>query len=149
MHPAWRSAAARIARRVVDRAGPIALLVLLGALLPAPAPRADASANGSPAASAPVVPPALRLPPDIVFNKAVGSPGPVVFRHTTHVELAGTRCVGCHPQPFRMLRPTRRVTHDDMNAGRSCGVCHDGRTATGTQDGEACGSCHAAAGGTR
>jgi hypothetical protein len=32
------------------------------------------------------------------------------------------------------------MVHDDMNAGRSCGVCHDGKTATGVQDD--CEHCH-------
>jgi c(7)-type cytochrome triheme protein len=86
-------------------------------------------------------PPELRLPPDIVYDKAEGSPGPVVFRHATHFELAENRCTACHPRPFRMLRPERLVTHDEMSAGRSCGLCHDGRKAAAVDDD--CGHCHA------
>jgi len=86
-------------------------------------------------------PPELRLPPDIVYDKAKGSPGPVVFRHATHFELAENRCTACHPRPFRMLRPERLVTHDEMSAGRSCGLCHDGRKAAAADDD--CGHCHA------
>ena len=86
-------------------------------------------------------PPDLRLPRDIVYDKAEGSPGPVVFRHATHFELAENRCTACHPRPFRMLRPERLVTHDEMNAGRSCGLCHDGRKAAPVDDD--CGHCHA------
>jgi len=86
-------------------------------------------------------PPELRLPPDIVYDRAEGSPGPVVFRHAAHFELAENRCTPCHPRPFRMLRPERLVTHDEMNAGRSCGLCHDGRKAAPVDDD--CGHCHA------
>lgn len=86
-------------------------------------------------------PPELRLPPDIVYDRAEGSPGPVVFRHAAHFELAENRCTACHPRPFRMLRPERLVTHDEMKAGRSCGLCHDGRKAAPVDDD--CGHCHA------
>jgi len=86
-------------------------------------------------------PPELRLPPDLVYDKAEGSPGPVVFRHATHFDLAENRCTACHPRPFRMLRPERLVTHAEMNAGRSCGLCHDGRKAAPVDD--ECGHCHA------
>jgi c(7)-type cytochrome triheme protein len=85
----------------------------------------------------------LRLPPDIVFDKASGSPGAVVFRHTTHAALTDNKCLTCHPRPFAILHPTRRVRHDDMNAGRSCGLCHDGKSASGTTDSSSCQECHA------
>jgi len=84
--------------------------------------------------------PDIRLPRDIVYDKAKDSPGPVVFSHETHVAIADNKCTGCHPAPFKMLKPVGRVTHDEMAAGRSCGVCHDGKTATGIQDD--CEHCH-------
>jgi c(7)-type cytochrome triheme protein len=34
---------------------------------------------------------------------------------------------------------TARVTHEEMEAGRQCGACHDGRDATGLDE---CESCH-------
>ena len=85
----------------------------------------------------------LRLPPDLVLD-AKDSPGPVVFRHSTHVAFTDNKCLTCHPRPFSILHPKRRFLHDDMNAGRSCGVCHDGKTATATTDSESCVNCHAA-----
>lgn len=87
--------------------------------------------------------PALRLPPDIVYERAAGSDRAVVFRHGTHVAFAGDKCLGCHPAPFRMLRPTRRITHEVMDRGGSCGVCHDGRKAFAVRDSAACQTCHA------
>lgn len=95
------------------------------------------------AADRPAPPPELRLPPDIVYDKADGSPGPVVFRHAAHFELAGNRCTACHPAPFRMLRPTRLVSHDEMGAGRLCGICHDGKQAAAA--GDDCAHCHGSA----
>jgi c(7)-type cytochrome triheme protein len=85
-------------------------------------------------------PPEIRLPRDIVYARSKDTPGPVVFSHAIHVEIAGNTCTGCHPAPFRMLKPVGRTTHDEMAAGRSCGVCHDGKTATGVQDD--CEHCH-------
>jgi c(7)-type cytochrome triheme protein len=41
-----------------------------------------------------------------------------------------------------MLRPQRRATHQEMDAGRSCGACHDGKRAFATSDGERCEGCH-------
>ena len=86
----------------------------------------------------------IKLPPDLVFDKAKGSAGAVVFSHQSHAALADNKCTGCHPQPFSILHTTRRVTHADMNAGRACGTCHDGKSATGTTDGSSCTHCHAA-----
>jgi c(7)-type cytochrome triheme protein len=91
-------------------------------------------------------PPEPRLPPDRTLADQAGSPGPVVFRHATHVEFAGVRCVGCHPAPFSILGRHRAVTHDEMNAGRSCGICHNGSDATGVEDAGACTACHSEGG---
>jgi c(7)-type cytochrome triheme protein len=90
--------------------------------------------------------PALRLPPDATYGSADGSPGPVTFRHATHLPLSDNRCVACHPQTFSILKPTRTITHEEMNAGQKCGACHDGTKAAGVQD--ACDHCHRMGGGS-
>jgi c(7)-type cytochrome triheme protein len=82
----------------------------------------------------------LRLPSDVTYSGAEGSPGPVIFSHTTHVPLADNRCIACHPAPFSILGPTRQITHEEMNKGLKCGTCHDGTKASGVQD--ACNHCH-------
>ena len=87
----------------------------------------------------------LRLPADVTYAHADGSPGPVVFSHTTHVPLCGNRCVACHPQAFSILQPTHNISHEQMNAGKQCGTCHDGTQASGVQD--ACDHCHRMGGG--
>lgn len=83
----------------------------------------------------------LRLPPDLVYSKAQGSPGKVVFSHQFHTAVSD-KCTACHIQLFRMLRPTRQVAHADMEAGRSCGACHNGQMAFGPTDPAACARCH-------
>jgi lipopolysaccharide/colanic/teichoic acid biosynthesis glycosyltransferase len=55
--------------------------------------------------------PEIRLPRDIVYAKAKDSPGPVVFSHDTHVAIADNKCTGCHPAPFKMLKPVGRMVH--------------------------------------
>jgi c(7)-type cytochrome triheme protein len=99
-------------------------------------------ALGAPAAAGPG--PGLRLPPDHTFGEVGGSPGPVTFSHQTHVTFADGKCVACHPVPFRMLQPTTGITHEEMNAARQCGTCHDGSKASGVRDD--CAHCHGARG---
>jgi c(7)-type cytochrome triheme protein len=89
--------------------------------------------------------PALRLPAERVLKDSTDSPGPVVFRHSTHFALAGNTCLGCHPALFKMLKRVFRGQHAQMDAGQTCGRCHDGKRAFGTADAESCGSCHGAA----
>jgi c(7)-type cytochrome triheme protein len=99
-----------------------------------------------PAAAGAAVPPPLKLPADIVYSRRVGPDSAVTFRHGTHVAIAGNRCLGCHPAPFRMLSPARRTTHSEMATGGSCGRCHDGTHAFGIGDPAACQTCHAGRG---
>jgi c(7)-type cytochrome triheme protein len=105
-------------------------------------------ASGEPAqrvgaAASPAHAVALRLPADIVYEQPADSDRAVIFRHSTHVAMAGNRCLGCHPEPFRMLRPVRHASHVEMDRGGSCGICHDSRTAFGVRDSAACQTCHA------
>ncbi len=88
----------------------------------------------------------LRLPPDVTYSDAGASPGPVVFSHTTHAALADNKCIGCHPGLFAILRPTRGLTHAELDAGRTCGASHDGTKASGVRD--ACDHCHRLGGGS-
>jgi c(7)-type cytochrome triheme protein len=84
----------------------------------------------------------IRLPADLVYDHEVGPDSAVVFSHETHFALEDNRCTGCHPRPFKMLHPTHRTSHEEMNAGRSCGVCHDGTKAFGVRDAASCETCH-------
>lgn len=84
----------------------------------------------------------LRLPPDIVFSRGIRADSAVVFSHATHVEYESRRCTGCHIKLFRILNTTHATSHRDMNAGASCGACHDGKHAFDVRATESCGSCH-------
>jgi len=87
----------------------------------------------------------LRLPPDLVYGNADASPGKVVFSHQFHVGVSD-KCTACHVKLFHLLRPTRRVTHSEMEAGKSCGACHNGQMAFGPTDPAGCTRCHAGEG---
>ncbi len=52
------------------------------------------------------------------------SPAPARFSHWAH---QSNQCFGCHPAIFPQA--SVGVTHAQMQAGRFCGACHDGRTA--------------------
>jgi c(7)-type cytochrome triheme protein len=84
----------------------------------------------------------VRLPQALTYASKVGPDQAVVFRHETHVELAGGKCTGCHPAPFRMLRPVRTTSHEEMDARGTCGACHDGKAAFGARDENNCAICH-------
>lgn len=76
----------------------------------------------------------LTLPPEYHFSEAVDSPGEVTFRHESHVDMSQPDCTVCHPRLFRILEPGTptqggSVSHDDMEAGRQCGACHNGEAA--------------------
>ena len=85
----------------------------------------------------------MRLPADLVYPHPGHPDSAVVFSHATHVALAENRCTGCHPAAFPMLKRGPVPGHKAMNAGASCGLCHDGKQAFGVRDATACGSCHA------
>jgi c(7)-type cytochrome triheme protein len=59
-----------------------------------------------------------------------------LFSHAGHEPL---RCFQCHPTLFP--QSARAFTHADMDQGRFCGGCHDGRRAPAV-NGYQCESCH-------
>ena len=65
--------------------------------------------------------------------------GTVAFSHSVHTEMFG--CDECHPDTFKAKNNSNQVGMKKMEAGESCGACHDGDTAFGVA--EACASCHA------
>ena len=87
----------------------------------------------------------LRLPADIVYRHGNAADSAVLFSHSTHVALERNRCTRCHPRPFPMLARGPVPRHADMAAGRSCGLCHDGRSAFGVRDSASCRACHSGA----
>lgn len=82
-----------------------------------------------------------KLPEGLPLPKGTDSPGQVTFNHETHVDGERPSCTSCHPREFRMLKATRRaaITHAEMEKGRFCGSCHDGKKAFAMDD---CTFCH-------
>jgi c(7)-type cytochrome triheme protein len=85
------------------------------------------------------------LPKDIALPQGDGSPGVVTFRHGAHVDASQPDCTTCHPKLFPIVKRTASsaapaaIRHADMEKGKSCGSCHDGKSAHGLDD---CGTCH-------
>lgn len=65
--------------------------------------------------------------------------GGSVFSHTAHLEMSYA-CSECHNKIF--IAGPNRVSHTmlDMEAGKSCGTCHDGKTAFSVK--ADCQKCH-------
>jgi c(7)-type cytochrome triheme protein len=84
-----------------------------------------------------------KLPDALMLAKAADSPGQVIFNHASHVDAAKPACTACHPKEFRILKgsaPATPIKHADMEKGRQCGKCHDGKTSFGMTDD--CTLCH-------
>jgi len=88
--------------------------------------------------------PRVKGPAPHVYPRGGDSPGPVTFRHATHLRPGGT-CAGCHPKPFAMrFSPPR--PDGGMHEATACGACHDGKRTFDAQDPAACNRCHSATG---
>ena len=85
------------------------------------------------------------LPKEKTLPQRDGSPGVVTFPHDSHVDASRPDCTTCHPQLFSIVKRTdssaapAAIRHADMEKGKSCGSCHDGKGAHGLDD---CGTCH-------
>jgi c(7)-type cytochrome triheme protein len=75
-------------------------------------------------ASAALAVPAVVTIPIVQPHGSADPQEPGVFSHWQHDQY---QCVACHPGVFPRAR--MGFTHDQMDEGRFCGACHDGRTA--------------------
>lgn len=70
--------------------------------------------------------------------------GKVVFDGTKHAEK-DLKCNSCHTKLFPMKKGGK-YTMKEMEEGKACGACHDGKTEAGhafsVKDKESCGKCH-------
>ena len=66
--------------------------------------------------------------------------GEVLFRHGLHVDDAGIACQACHPDPFLSVKQHKMATMKEMQQGKSCGACHDGKKAFSVKGD--CSKCH-------
>ncbi len=66
--------------------------------------------------------------------------GDVLFSHNGHVAVAGLKCQQCHPALFTSPKQHKAATMKAMETGKSCGSCHDGKTAFSVKGD--CAKCH-------
>jgi c(7)-type cytochrome triheme protein len=61
-----------------------------------------------------------------------------VFSHDFHTQAY--KCNDCHTKKFDYRQGSRKATMAEMEKGKSCGVCHDGKTAFAASGD--CNKCH-------
>jgi c(7)-type cytochrome triheme protein len=83
---------------------------------------------------------ALAVAPGKTVEFAGGSAGKVIFDGKAHA-AKGLKCTDCHTKIFPMKK-TEGFKMADINAGKSCGVCHNGEKAFKTNDPANCAKCH-------
>ncbi len=67
---------------------------------------------------------------DIAYTrKAQGADDvpPAIFPHWIH--RMQYKCSACHDEPFKMKAGANEVTMELIGAGKSCGICHNGKAA--------------------
>lgn len=67
--------------------------------------------------------------------------GKVVFDGKLHASK-GNKCSDCHPGVFKMKKGATAITMKDMEAGKTCGTCHNGTKAFSANDAANCAKCH-------
>jgi c(7)-type cytochrome triheme protein len=68
------------------------------------------------------------------------SGGDVVFNHAQHSSVVGQKCTACHDKLFTNVKKHKKVTMKEMQKGKSCGACHNGKTAFSVKGD--CSRCH-------
>ena len=66
--------------------------------------------------------------------------GDVVFSHETHVDGMQLSCTECHDKLYLSKKQHTTVTMKQMQKGKSCGACHNGKKAFSVKG--ACAKCH-------
>jgi c(7)-type cytochrome triheme protein len=69
---------------------------------------------------------------------AVAHAGNVTFSHAFHTGMYG--CAECHPRLYRPGKGNSAVSMTAMEGAKSCGACHDGKSAFTVR--ENCAKCH-------
>ena len=75
---------------------------------------------------------------DVLYPLKKG--GNVTFSHENHVAGVGLSCTACHPTPYVTSKRHSHTTMADMQKGKSCGLCHDGKQAFSVKGD--CQKCH-------
>ncbi|OGU08015.1 MAG: hypothetical protein A2075_12995 [Geobacteraceae bacterium GWC2_58_44] len=66
--------------------------------------------------------------------------GEVVFSHDTHVEGMSLDCTECHSKLYLSVKQHTAVSMKQMQKGKSCGACHNGKKAFSVKGD--CAKCH-------
>ena len=66
--------------------------------------------------------------------------GDVVFSHEIHVEGMAQACTDCHDKLYTNAKQHKTVTMKQMQKGKSCGACHNGKKAFSVKGD--CAKCH-------
>lgn len=86
-----------------------------------------------------------QVPPDFNFEDTKPQAA-VPFSHKLHVTDKKVQCPACHMNPklFEMKKgvasPLMKMA--DLNEGKFCGECHNGKKAFGVKDPKDCAKCH-------
>ncbi len=70
-----------------------------------------------------------------------GAQGKVIFSGTTHADK-GLKCNDCHPKIFPMKKTPEKIKMSEINEGKYCGECHNGKKTFATNDPANCSKCH-------
>lgn len=66
--------------------------------------------------------------------------GAVMFSHDTHLDGMNLACTDCHDKLFLSKGQHKMVTMKQMQKGKSCGACHNGKKAFSVKGD--CTKCH-------
>ena len=66
--------------------------------------------------------------------------GVVIFSHDAHVDGMNLKCQACHDKLYTNAKQHKKITMKQMQKGKSCGGCHNGKTAFSVQ--ADCAKCH-------
>jgi c(7)-type cytochrome triheme protein len=75
---------------------------------------------------------------DIVYKSKKAKE--VIFSHDSHVRDVGLSCQQCHPSIYVTREESKPVTMAEMNRGKSCGACHNGKDVFSVKGN--CSTCH-------
>ena len=83
---------------------------------------------------------AWAIGPGKVIEYTSSKEGKVVFDGKAHADK-GLKCPDCHTK-IAPMKKGEAPKHADMEAGKACGTCHDGKKAVGVKDKANCSKCH-------
>lgn len=67
---------------------------------------------------------------------------PVTFSHKIHAKDRGVACKECHTAIWPYKKGQVQFKMKDMEDGKFCGTCHNGKKSFGVKDSKSCAKCH-------